>query len=83
MLAAFASVNSAQRVRQSILKSDAVKSKIIQTPSAIAKDGCGYSLRFDDKYKSTVVHAASELKINIRAFYRESDENGKTQYIKE
>lgn len=83
MLATVASVNSAQRIRQYISSNNSIPAKVIQTPSSLTKEGCGYSLRFDDKYKASVSKAAKELKINIRAFFREVTENGNTVYIKE
>ncbi len=83
MLATVASVNSANRIRQHIFSKNSVHAKVIQTPSSLTKEGCGYSLRFDDDYKTTVVKSAKELRINIRAFYREETKDGKTVYIKE
>lgn len=83
MLATVASVNSANRIQHYLLTRDSIRTKIIQTPSALSKEGCGYSLRFDDSYKDSVFRAAKDLKINIRSFYREEKENGKTEYVKE
>ena len=83
MLATVASVNSANRIRQHIFSKNSVSAKVIQTPSSLTKEGCGYSLRFDDAHKALVSQAGKELKINIRSFYREKTENGKTIYIKE
>jgi len=72
MLAAVASVNSAERLKKYLYEKKSVSSRIIQTPSSLAKDGCGYSLRFPDAEKRAVDAAARELRINIRAFYREN-----------
>ena len=83
MLATVASVNSANRIRQYILSNNSISARVIQTPSSLTKEGCGYSLRFDDKHKASVAKAAKELKINIRSFFKEVNENGNTVYIKE
>ena len=82
MLATMASVNSANRLKKH-LKNKGVASHIIQTPSSLTREGCGYSLRFSDSSKSTVIQASKELRINIRAFYREETTNSQTEYIKE
>ena len=82
MLATLASVNSANRLRQ-FLSSQAVPSKVIQTPSSLTREGCGYSLRFEDAYKPLVIRGAKSLRINIRSFFREVTENSITEYIKE
>lgn len=78
MLATVPSRTSASRLKKS-LAAAGIKSNIIQTPSVLTKEGCGYSLRFDDAYLPQVRHAAAELRINIRAFFAE--ENGR--YIKQ
>ena len=68
MLATVASVNSANRLKAHLAGKYSVNSRILQTPSAISRDGCGYSLRFSDGYKAMVERSAAELHINIRAF---------------
>lgn len=83
MLATVASVSSANRLKVRLSKVYSVNVHIIQTPSSLTKEGCGYSLRFDDKHKKAVAKAASDLKINIRSFFREVNENSETFYIKE
>lgn len=82
MLATVASVNSANRLRQLLLSKYSVNSRVIQTPSSLTKEGCGYSIRFTDSDKSAVTMAAKELKINIRSFFLEKTENSKPVYIK-
>lgn len=82
MLATVASVNSANRIRQKLL-SHSIQAKIIQTPSSLTKEGCGYSLRFDDEHKQVVARAAKELRINIRSFFRETESEEGISYIKE
>ena len=73
MLATVPSRTSASRLKKS-LAAAGIKSNIIQTPSVLTREGCGYSLRFEDKYRPQVQVSASELRINIRAFFAE--ENG-------
>lgn len=82
MLATVASVSSANRLRQSLLK-QSVPVRVIQTPSSLTKEGCGYSIRFKDEYKNTVKKSAAALNINIRAFFREETIDAETVYIKE
>lgn len=72
MLATVPSQTSAARLKKS-LASAGIKSNITQTPSALTKEGCGYSLRFEDKHRSVVEQAAKELRITVRAFFAETD----------
>lgn len=72
MLATVPSRTSASRLRKS-LAAAGVKCNIIQTPSVLTKEGCGYSLRFDELDRASVVRSARELRINIRAIYAEED----------
>ena len=83
MIASVASVNSAQRIKQKILSENRINIRIMQTPSSLAKDGCGYSLKFDDIHKSLIVSAAASLGINIRRFYREVPSEKGIIYVKE
>ncbi len=83
MLATVASVSSADRLKRHLGAKYSVSVRIIQTPSALAKDGCGYSIRFDEAHKSAVIHSAAALKINIRAFYREDFSSSSVRYIKD
>ena len=83
MLATVASSNSAQRLKHYLAAEEKIETKIIQTPSSLAKEGCGYSLHFDKKHKLRVMNAGKRLKINIRAFYREEEEMGKPIFVKE
>ncbi|MBR5536057.1 MAG: DUF3343 domain-containing protein [Clostridia bacterium] len=83
MLATVASVNSANRLRTHLTNKYSISSRVIQTPSALTKEGCGYSVKFDDKYKQIVIKSASELRINVRAYFREEINNEDVKYIKE
>ena len=81
VLATVASLTSANRIKRG-LSEHGIYSAIIQTPHTLAKDGCGYSLRFDNNVKNLVEHTASELGIRIRAFYEETFSEGEKQYRK-
>lgn len=81
MIATVASSTSANRIKRSLLSSGVYVS-IIQTPHILTKEGCGYSLRFDDNKKNIIKSTADELGINIRAFYTEKSIDGKRSYIK-
>ncbi len=83
MLATVASINSANRLKARLSEKFSVPSHIIQTPSALTKEGCGYSIKFDNNHKNTVEKCAKELHINIRSFFREETKNNNTVYIKE
>lgn len=83
MLATVASINSANRLRQHLAAHMSIPAKVIQTPSQLTREGCGYSLRFDDKYKSAVAQSAKKLNINVRAFFREDKSTATPTYIKE
>ena len=81
MLATLASLTSANRIKRAISELG-VYISIVQTPQVLAKEGCGYSLRFDDNAKRLIENTASDLGIRIRAFYSENTENNKISYIK-
>ncbi len=81
MLATVASVTSANRIKRRS-NEFGIYPLVVQTPHTLAKDGCGYSLRFEDDARMIIQGAASELGINIRAFYKESTENGKRTYTR-
>lgn len=81
MLATVASLTAANRIKRKSSEYG-VFSSVIQTPIALAKDGCGYSLRFDDSAKSIVENSAESLGIRIRAFFYESILDGEKIYSK-
>ncbi len=83
MLATVASVNSATRLKARLKDKYSIPSRVIQTPSALTKEGCGYSLKFDARHKAAVKSCAAELRINIRAFFREETAQAEVTYIKE
>lgn len=79
MLATVASVTSANRIKRRAGELG-INTSVIQTPQSIAKDGCGYSLRFDDAAMKMISGAAADLGIKIRAFYIETVIDGKKNY---
>ena len=81
MLASVASSTTANRLKRK-LNEFGIFSSVIQTPQSLTKDGCGYSLRFDDDSKKYVEKTAAELGINIRAFYRAGQNGEKREYFK-
>ncbi|MBQ6937281.1 MAG: DUF3343 domain-containing protein [Clostridia bacterium] len=81
MLATVASVTSANRIKRRVGEMG-ITSSVIQTPQSLAKDGCGYSLRFEDSSQKIISSAAMGLGIKIRAFYTETLIDGKKFYSK-
>lgn len=79
MIATVASLTSANRIKRRSNESG-VYPAVIQTPHSIAKDGCGYSLRFDDSAKKIIEGSAETLGIRIRAFYLETFVDGEKKY---
>ena len=80
MLATVASSTSANRIKRRLTEYG-IASSVIQTPQQLAREGCGYSIRFDDSEKSFVEKSAYYLGIKIRAFYSEiADESGKRYF---
>ena len=81
MLATVASVTSAGRIKKRAYELG-INTSVIQTPQTLAKDGCGYSLRFNDSDMKIIILPANEMGIHIRAFYIESVIDGKRVYSK-
>jgi len=81
MLATVASLTSANRIKRRAAEFG-IHTSVIQTPQAIAKEGCGYSLRFDDSAEKFIFASASDLGIKVRSFYREEITDGKKRYLK-
>jgi len=82
MLATVASVTSANRIKRRAADYG-ISVSVIQTPQLLTKEGCGYSLRFEDYAQSTVSRAARDLNIKIRAFFTEAFIDGEKTYIKQ
>lgn len=81
MLATVASSTSANRIKRR-LSEFGIHSSVIQTPQALTKEGCGYSLRFDENSRKIVQKTAIELGIKIRAFYTEDIKDGEKIYAR-
>ena len=81
MLATVASLTAANRIKRRS-NEYGVYSSVIQTPQPISKDGCGYSLRFDDSARRIIESSAESLGIRIRALYEEKFTDGKKIYLK-
>ena len=79
MLATVASATSAGRIKRRAAEFG-IYSSIIQTPHKLTKEGCGYSLRFDDSAREIIEGAARELGVKIRAFYTENLIDSKIAY---
>ena len=79
MLATVASLTSANRIKRRS-NEFGIYPSVIQTPHALSKEGCGYSLRFEDSAEKIIRNCALDLGIKIRAFYVESTQNGQTVY---
>ena len=81
MIATVASLTSANRIKRRSSEYG-IYPGIIQTPHTLAKEGCGYSLRFNDDARKIIENAAEDLGIRIRAFYKETTYDGKTTYVR-
>jgi hypothetical protein len=44
--------------------------EVVSTPCQIAKDGCGYCLKFPEQYMTVVLGQARESRIEVREIYR-------------
>ena len=70
MLAVLSSATTAGRIKR-YLEKEGFTARIIQTPKALSKGGCGYSIVVPEEGKEGIVQAASKLSVRIRGFYRE------------
>ncbi|MBR1969314.1 MAG: DUF3343 domain-containing protein [Clostridia bacterium] len=81
MIATVASITSANRLKKCASESG-IESSIAQTPHILTKEGCGYSLRFDEINIHKIQSCAYDLNIKIRGFFKEDTSGEKTTYIK-
>jgi len=44
--------------------------EVVSTPCQIAKNGCGYSLKFPIEYKDLIIRSAIECKMPVREIYK-------------
>jgi hypothetical protein len=79
MLATVASLTSASRIKRRALEKG-IYSSVIQTPQTLSREGCGYSVRFDDSFEKYILAFAEEMGIRIRALYTESLVDGEKRY---
>ncbi len=81
MIATVASVTSANRLKKCASESG-INSSVTQTPHILTKEGCGYSVRFDEINRNDIESCANALNIKIRGFFKENTTDGKTTYSK-
>lgn len=81
MLATVASMTSANRLKR-CAGEEGIFASVIQTPHSLTKEGCGYSLRFDDRYMNAIKKCAAGLNIKVRAFFYENIIDGEKIYVK-
>ena len=79
MLAPVASVTNANRIKRCVTELG-ISASVIQTPASLTKEGCGYSIRFNDSAQNAIASCAGSLKIKIRSYFKESESNGKKVY---
>ncbi|MCX7923708.1 MAG: DUF3343 domain-containing protein [Clostridia bacterium] len=53
-----------------ILERKGLVFEVVSTPCQIAKDGCGYCLKFPEQHKDTVVAEGIENRLPVREIYR-------------
>jgi hypothetical protein len=56
--------------------------EVISTPCQIAKGGCGYCLRFPEKYKDLVINEGFANLTPVREIYRVVNEVTKNRYVR-
>ena len=79
MLATVASMTSANRIKR-CAGEQGITAAVIQTPLALTKEGCGYSVRFNDSSRKIIDSCAQELNIKIRSHFLEIETNGEKTY---
>lgn len=79
MFATVASMTAANRIKRCAAERG-IGAAVIQTPLALTKEGCGYSVRFDDSGRKIIAYCARELNIKVRAFFSETEEDGEKKY---
>jgi len=64
------------------LENAGVMAQVISTPCKLAKEGCGYSLRFDMNDQEAINKIATERDLKVRSYYRVSKDFMKSKYQK-
>ncbi len=80
MLAVLSSVTTASRMKR-YLEQKGILVRMIETPKAIAKGGCGYSLVIPHDQEEEVKKAARTMQSRVRGFYREEGSGADKRYI--
>ena len=80
MVAVLSSVTSQSRMKRYV-EFHGQKVRTMQTPKAIAKGGCGYSLVVPDDAMEEVQASARKMQAQIRGFYREEGAGKEKRYI--
>jgi len=52
-----------------ILEQKGYPVEVVSTPCKIAKDGCGYCLKFSEQYKDTIIREGNEAGIYVKKIY--------------
>ena len=81
MIVILSSAISAGRLKKH-LASEGIPSELIQTPAALSKGGCSYSLKFSEMYTKNVSHGISILHITSKGIYKEQTNGKNITYIK-
>lgn len=56
--------------------------EVVSTPCSIAKDGCGYSLKFPVEFTNLVINEAAASRMRIREIYKVTPLYSKNKYEK-
>lgn len=54
--------------------------EVIPTPCTLAKEGCGYCLRFPEQYMNFIIQLGVESNIHVRRIYSVNNVNYKNVY---
>ena len=71
--------NRAKRLSEKKVKS----LRVFQLPSAVGIKGCNYSLRCEYHELDILKNISNEYKLNIKAIFKETTENGSKVYLQE
>ncbi|MBR5586602.1 MAG: DUF3343 domain-containing protein [Clostridia bacterium] len=71
-LIVFSSATTATRVKNELTKNK-ISAKVVQTPKALSKSGCSYSVKAPESALFAAESAATALGVKIKNIYREKD----------
>ena len=80
MLVTLASSTTAMRIKR-YLEKEGISARVVQTPKALSRGGCGYSLLVPESAKETVLNGAAMLTVRVRGMYREEYRGTSKQYV--